>query len=411
VNIFLMVLVFLFMAGYYFLDSPSQRVQNQEVQTAVRRADLRAIAECTASAHTAAMKNMDFPDVCVQQYHIVTKSICLNSSQNITKCEVVRNKKPEYSFLLTHTAPIEPDSYNSMLELLEQYYPNAGTFGIFMDDGVVSGGLSGKRPVPKKIVAEENLEQGDLVFLTQYEIPDDMVEYIAAEDIGINCPAGTTKTYRFNRWQCVGLNAKYSCSGDMIWDSDTGECVADQSRKPLCASAQSAVMVDDIWMCVDPFQDRTCPKNMVAHLNYNTLEWECIQDPGAIKNTTKCQIIRGAVYGAIGSTLRVPTNSCTDCETQLIDQDTCTAVCIPDPAKISDSRCYPDARECSGPSRAFYFGFPTIEYAANVAAVANINIPMDATHSRNRKFNCMDCGAGTINSEESMAPYVAVCNE
>jgi hypothetical protein len=37
-------------------------------------------------------------------------------------------------------------------------------------------------------------------------------------------------------------------------------------------------------------------------------------------------------------------------------------------------------------------------------------VPLDATHSQNRRFNCMDCGAAGINESKSFPPYIVVCN-
>lgn len=411
-NIFIMVLAVLFMAGYYFMDSPSQRVAQTELEQAITHTDLRSIAECAATAHTAAIKNYTFDDICIQQYQITSDFICLNERQSITKCEIIRNKKPAYSFIVTSTGLIPPDDYNSMLEVIESYYKNAGTFGIFLENAILGGGSSGKRAVPQSIIKTANLTDGQLVYMTQYEIPDIEVEYQAPNVAEINCPAGSIKVYRFSKWQCVARNEKTSCSGDRIWDSTLMECVPDNSRRPLCASRQTAVMVDDLWECVDPFLDRNCPSGMIARLNYNTLEWECIEDPSTAKPPKKCTPRQGNAIIATrpGSTLRIPTTNCTDCEEMYVDPDTCITSCIPNPAKVNDPRCYPDRRhECVGSSRAFYFGFPNADYIKNVSAIAGYNVPLDSHHSQNRKFNCLDCGERRIDQEKSLPPYIAVC--
>ncbi|MDR0727165.1 MAG: hypothetical protein LBF37_03825 [Rickettsiales bacterium] len=409
-NIFIMVLVFLFMAGYYLMDSPSQRVARTELDNAITRTDLRSVAECAAAAHTAAIKGYEFEDICVEQYQITTDFICLNEKQAITKCEIVRKKKPAFSFIVTSTTPIYKGDYNSLLELLEEYYPNAGSFGIYMDDIVLGGGAKGKRTVPKSLSKTLELQEGQLVYITQYEMPDEEVEYIAPNAASINCPSGTVKVYRFSRWQCAPQNIKTSCTGDKIWNSDMGECVADNSRRPLCAANQTAVMVDDLWECIDPFNERNCGTGWIARLNYNTLEWECIEDPTAIKNTKKCTTPRGVVYGALGSTLRIPSSNCTDCEEMVTNPDTCETACIPNPNKLNDPKCYPGrVAECSGPSRAFYFGFPNMTYTTKVSDITKYAVPLDANHSQNRRFNCLDCGVGRIDTSKSLHPYIAVC--
>lgn len=408
-NIFIMVLVFLFVAGYYFMDSPSQRVQNTELTQAVNTADLRSITECASLAQTAVLRNLFFEDVCVQQYEIKTQSICMNDKQSIVKCEVVKNRKPEYSFIITSTAPIIAGSYNSILEIIERDYPNAGTFGIFLDNVIMGGGPAGKRPVPLAIIKAANLEPGQLVYMTQYEVPDIETEYIAPMAPDIKCGGGTVKAYRFGRWQCIARNTKENCSGDRIWDSDLQECVADNSRKPLCAMNQTAVMVDDVWECVDPFLDRECGTGYIARLNYNTLEWECVEDPNTTKKATKCLSAGRGAYGAAGGTLRITTSYCTDCEETIVDPDTCAVKCVPSPSKINDKKCYPATGGCSGANRAFYFGFPSSSYAANITAVSGYKIPFDILHSQNRKFNCLDCGERGIDNDKSLPPYIAVC--
>ena len=160
-----------------------------------------------------------------------------------------------------------------------------------------------------------------------------------------------------------------------------------------------------------PFPEKNCPEKMVARLNYNTLEWECVMDPTLSTNTKKCShITPGAVYGTLGATLRVPQTSCTDCERMVVNQDTCASSCVPDPTRLNDPKCYPGATsECSGATRAFYFGFPNRAYIESADVVKDVSVPLDKTHSQNRRFNCLDCGTGEIDTEKSQPPFVAVC--
>ncbi len=410
-NIFIMFLVALFMVGFYMMDGPSQRISEQDTEYAITRADLRTIAQCTAAKHNAQINGTVFDDICISQNEIISEYICMNDSYKIVECEIVRGKKPAFSYIVTATAPIDATNHNSMMQVLEQYYPDSGTFGLFFDNQIMSGGTSSKRTVPESIISAMELIDGQLVYMTQYEMPDALTEYDLVMTDDIICPVGTAKTYRFGRWQCVSYNTKINCGGDMIWDSDLMQCIPDVSRKPLCAESQNAVIVDDVWECVDPFADKVCPDNMVARLNYSTLEWECVSDPTKTQNTTKCaHLTGGAIYGTVGATLRIPRTSCTSCEKMLINYDDCTYVCVPDVDKIASRNCYPGApAACSGPSRAFYFGFPNREYLANVDAVSASDVPFDAAHSQNRHFNCMDCGAGVIDTDASNPPFTAIC--
>lgn len=390
-NIFIMVLVFLFMAGYYFMDAPNLRVSDTELAVAAAKSDLHAIAECTSMRHTAAIRDLVYDDICVEQYGIVTQTICMNENMSVISCEVVRDRKPDLNFIITAAAPIADTDYNSMIEILEKNYPDAGAFGIFTDGVILGGENSGTRAISDVLTRAAKLDEGQLVYVTQYEIPDAPVAASTPMAAG-DCRGGMIAVYRFGRWQCVAPNLAVTCGGDTIWDEDLSECVADEARRPMCAARQTAVLVDDIWECVDPFMDVTCPANQIARLNYATLEWECIDNPNASGRVSKCTPARGVIRGMIGATLRTTSNFCTDCEEMITDPDTCETSCVPMAAKLTDVRCYPGrASECSGSSRAFYFGYP------------------DGPHSQNRKFNCLDCGARGVDMEKSNPPFTAVC--
>ena len=405
-----MILVALFMGTYYLLSSPSLRVREQEIDYSITRADMRSIAECTTAVHNATIRGGVFDDICVEQNDIKSEIICIDKKKNITDCGAIKTKAPDYTYIITYTKPIDVESYNDMMEILENHYADVGTFGVFMDGKIVSGGGT-KRNIPSAILKIHEITDGQLVYMTQYSIPTATQEFETTTPDMITCPTGMSAVYRFGRWQCIGLNTKTNCAGDMVWDSTLHECVPDETRKPLCAAQQTAVIVDDVWECINPFADKTCPGKMIPRLNYTTLEWECVDDPNASDTQTKCaRIINDTVSGNPGGTLRLPISSCTDCETMIVNTDTCHAKCIPDPEKINDPKCYAKSTSCNGTSRAFYFGFPNAAYVSNVSAVADKNVPLDNNHSQNRKFNCMDCGDRGINKDKSFPPYIVVCN-
>lgn len=101
---------------------------------------MRMIAQCATAVHNAQIKGTEFQDICIEQNNIVSQYICLDNRLNKTKCEIVKNKKPAYSYIVTATAPIDSGKYNDMMEILEQEYSDAGTFGIFNDNVIMSGG-------------------------------------------------------------------------------------------------------------------------------------------------------------------------------------------------------------------------------------------------------------------------------
>lgn len=412
-NIFLIMLISVFMAAYYMFFAPSARVPEQETAQAVATSDLRSIAECALATHNAQISGREFKDGCVEQNQIKSEFVCLDSRLAITSCEASGLKRPNYSFIITTTGSIDASDYNAMMEILEKDFATSGTFGIFEDDVIVSTETATTRKVPDAVKKQMGLENGQLVYMTHYDIPDPDRVFTGAADEDIVCPAGTNKTYRFGRWQCIGYNLKNSCGGDMIWDASVMECVPDETRKPLCAGRQTAVIVDDVWECVNPIIERQCGGDLIARLNYETLEWECVENPNKIATKSKCNISgKVAKRGRGGATMRITSNACTDCEKMVVDENTCETVCIPDVTKLTNQRCYPGrSTECSGSARAFYFGFPNTAYIKNVDGLSVSDVPFDSVHSQNRKFNCLDCGDGTIDREKSKPPFTAVCRK
>ncbi|MCQ2574651.1 MAG: hypothetical protein MJ156_00920 [Alphaproteobacteria bacterium] len=402
------------MAGYYIISSPSQRIMNQETEYAVKKADLRSIAECVVSAQNTVMYGDEFTDKCAEKYSVTSQYICMNSKLSIVDCDSKGGKAPDFNFIITTSYALPQNQYNNMLEILEQYYPDAGTLGIMQNNELLTAGSVTKRAIPAAIIKTGEITDGQLIYIMQYTIPEEPINYETYDETNdILCPAGTLKTYRFGRWQCIGYNYKTSCPGDTIWNSDTMECVADESKKPLCATNQSAVLVDDVWECVDPFEDKTCPTGMTARLNYNELQWECVEDPTIKKIVKKCDLSKIKTVSNIknsGATIRVASNSCTDCEKLVVNEDTCESYCVPDPTKLSDPKCYnSDVSACSGSSMAIYFGFNP---NTNINTIPELNgqaIPIDTKHNQNRKFNCLYCVDSIIDTENSVFPYTAIC--
>lgn len=411
-NIFLILLSVIIMAGYYVMSSPSLRMIEHETEYSIGKADLRSIAECVASSQNAAMYAEDFVDDCIERFGIVSQYVCMNKSYNVVSCDTESGKAPVYNFIITTSDPLPKEKYNNMLEILEKYYPDAGTFGIFLNSELMSAGAIARRPIPQKIINAAELTDGQLTYIMQYKIPEETIDYPVTDGYAIECPSGTMKTYRFGRWQCIEYNYKISCTGDTIWDESVMDCVEDETRKPLCSNNQTAVMIDNVWECVDPFSDKTCPDGMIARLNYTALEWECVEDPNATKKVKKCDNIAktARIGGGIGATLRVRSVSCTDCETPVVDEDSCETYCVPDPVKLEDPKCYAyPIKECTGPNRGIYFGFTQKSHIDTIPELENAVITLDKEHSQNRMFNCMDCGMGEIDTEQSIYPYTAVC--
>ena len=407
-NIFLTVLVALFLGAYYIFTAPAVRTPAQEAEYAVKYADLRAIIECTAAVHNAHLNGMEFSDVCVEQNGIQSEIVCLDKRMNLVDCD----KTSLHNYVVTTSGTIPKTQFNNTMTILEQNFADSGSFGIFNQGFVMSGATVTKHAVPKSLVEHMHMTDGQLVYVTQFAKTAPAAQFTAPGADDIVCPPDTSKILRFGRWQCVGYNTKTTCAGDTVWDYYTNSCVADDSSKPLCGSMQTALLVDDVWECVDPFPDRKCDGNTVAKLNYTTMTWECVTDPNKTPDSTKCsnpEIIAVPGRGPGSVTRRKLT--CTNCEKMLVDENTCTAHCVPDTAKVTDETCYPsDVADCSGDSRGLYFGFPDAKYAQNVDAIAGHTVTFDSSHSQNRRFNCMECGERGVDTEHSFPPYITVCN-
>ncbi len=392
------------------MDSPSQRVSESELSVAISRSDLRSIAECAAMTHISTMKGFIPSDSCIEQYGIKSDFVCLNSSKSIISCDSIKGDISNYNYVMTITNPIDEKDYNSMMELLDEYYSNSGAFGVYLDNAIMLAGGAGKRTVPNSILNQYGIQTGQLIYFTQFEIPEAQTEFDLSQPADIICPPGTTKVYRFRRWQCIAENETQICTGDRIWDAETSECIPDESKRPLCENNQTAVLVDLLWTCVDPFLERQCPTGYIPRLNYNDLVWECVEDPDKKSEIKKCDKIQTGIIGGTGSTtVSVAVNNCTNCERKILNETTCEAYCVPDITKVNDDKCYRDAEKCTGYGKAIYFGFPNNTYASKVTEIKDYTVPFGLLQSQNRLFNCMDCSATGIDEEKSFPPYIVVC--
>ncbi len=408
-NIFLTVLVALFLGAFYIFTAPSVRTIAQETEYAVKYADLRGIIECVAAVHNAILHGTQFVDICVEQNGIQSDIMCLDKRMNITGC----GTRGAHNYVVTTSGKIPDAQFNNVMTILEKNFADAGSFGIFQSGFIISGATVSKYAVPKSLVSAAHMDDGQLVYLTQFADVTPNTEFTSPEIDDVVCPVGTSKILRFGRWQCVGYNTKTSCAGDTIYDYTTDSCVPDDTLKPLCGSVQTAIFVDGVWECVDPFPSRTCDGNSVAKLNYTTMTWECVTDPNKTKTNTKCEYIKMPVTPGRGGRQSVTRQklTCTDCEKMLVDEDTCVAHCVPDVDKIESAACYPrDTDDCNDDAHGIYFGFPDTKYLQYVPDIVGKTVYFGTSYSQNRKFNCMDCGERGVDTEKSFPPYITVCN-
>jgi hypothetical protein len=430
-NVFIMILVFILMAGYYLIDTPGQRIKDTGVDAALRTNWVKSVLSCMVRSHSAAIEqdaearagaNEELDsggEPCTEKYNIQSVKLCADERREVSVCTPNRSGKTIGNFIITTADAPNAGDANMILEVLSREYEAAPNFGIAieMDDNsfAILSGNGHRRRIPASIASSAELEEGRLIYITQYSASAE-ANLGQAKDSADNimCMFGEQKVFRFNKWECMDSNPPVVCTGDKIWNSVTESCEMDPSRRPLCGSTQTAVQVEDLWQCVDPTPSRSCSEGMNVVLDYVSMEWYCV--PNAAKSgATKCSGAKIAKGHILGGTLLRPGGLCNNCEKMITDEETCETACVPDAAKLDAPACYPRVSECRGSSRAFYFGFPN-EPAYIAAARANVpelegaQIPLDGMHSQNRRFNCLDCGQnGAVDGDRSQPPFVAVC--
>ena len=425
-NIFVILLMALFMAGYYFMDAPNTLGVGASKAEIAESAELRALLACVLRVHSDAVKADELAAAeqktifkteipCAEKYGIQTKKLCAaaNASKAAASCVPDRPDKPVSNYIVTSTGAITDVGAGKALGIMARDYPHAANFGIVSADenGILhilsSGGAS--REINKSIVRDAAFEAGRLVYVTQYKIGGAKSRAAAAELKKIKCLPSESPIFRQGKWSCVPPSAAAVCNGDNIWDPNLSQCVPDASKRPLCKSNYTAVIVDDMWECVGAEQPKDCPENQIAEMDFEAMEWRCVPSkPDADESQEKkCNKVYDKIYGGGTTALRGNLAGCNDCERMFVHAD-CTAECVPDAAAIYNKACY------DGPCRNFYFGFPDARYVAgakkNLPQLNGVEAPLRAPYSKNRKFNCMECPYG-IDEVASLPPYVIICRD
>ena len=404
------------------MDAPNISPPRESAADAIEIAELKSVVACVLGAHAEAIaadgaaaadqKTLFAASIpCAEKYEVKTVKLCADERRIAASCAPDRADKIVSNYIITTTDVVTDNGAGKILELLGRDYPYAANFGIVQiaDDKIpyILSSAGTKREISRALAAEAKFSDGQLAYITQYAVSGKKAPAVSIQLQKIKCGRGELPVFRQNQWACVSSNIVPICIGDFIWDNETSSCVPDSGKRPLCQSNQTAVMVDEIWECIGAEQPRECPAGYIAQLNYGLMEWECVINPAAQRadDGKKCDKIYGRIYGGGAAALRGSLVSCNDCERMMVHDD-CTAECVPDAAKISSRRCY--AGQCQN----FYFGFPDPKYIAaaqrNIPSLAGIAIPIDDSHSRNRRFNCTECPNG-VNTVASMPPYVIIC--
>ncbi|MDR0319665.1 MAG: hypothetical protein LBH81_02910 [Rickettsiales bacterium] len=436
-NVFLVVLVFLFMAGYYYLGSPSLRSDVLSTQEVLDNSDAFAAVSCVVAVHSAALESARagadaaaYESPCIEKYKVSTISVCLKDGEVSRSCRVdTRNPEPFQRYIITKSPWANPETSGRIMDAMRGKYKGVTGLGIVMaaeleaeEDPEAKIRMAIMSPARKPVwlspalVKAASLKSGDLAYMTQYTTQELQAEDLRREAARLDCAKGEIKVYRYRTWRCEQPTPTRLCQGDMIFDVDAGDCVANSSARPICGGAETAVVIDGVWTCRPPAEAKECQKGKVPSFNYESLEWVCIGDPFAplSADAGKCAP-RAAGKSLYGGTAPVSASQCGDCERELQDPETCETICIPDSSRLAFKGCYPNAAECSdGESKAFYFGFPSdaaynMAALSNIAGLASVGIARGDGHSENRKFNCLDCSPFKVDSASVFYPYAASC--
>ncbi|MCL2017346.1 MAG: hypothetical protein FWG80_01040 [Alphaproteobacteria bacterium] len=424
-NVFILLITFLFMAGWYLMQSPSQSIAQHSIEYAERKTGVNSVLTCVAHVHAEAVKldnelkinervDIDNDTLCAEKYGLSTVKICVDGNRIVAACTPDRANRAVQNYIITSAEIPVGDNAGKALELLADEFQSNTNFGLFDIEGrsnVIIAGNGLKREIPATVAKEAELEPGQLVHITHYAVAGKPAFTNAKPTELVSCMPGQLQVFRFNRWQCVSVGSSNVCFGAMIWDNIRQECVPDDSRRPLCGAKQTPVMVDSNWECMDPVLQKTCPLGQSPHLDYVSMEWVCSINPDESQESKKCETAVRIRAGSGGTIKTTVASSCNDCEEMVTDPDTCESACVPSRANINSQHCY--RGECSGSGKAFYFGFPNAMYTAAARKMLpelnGIEIQMGVVHSQNRKFNCLDCGERGIDTENSVPPWTAVC--
>ena len=430
-NIFLLFISMFIMIGYYIMSSPSQNIAQQETEFVIQQSDIRSIAECVVNTQNAVMYCEDFEDECVERYGITSKYVFIDQRNAVTGSGSMEDlcastgldtvDFADTNFIMTTSYVLPPEERNNMLDILEKYYSDRGTLGIVEDSKLIVPDSVVAREIPQNVIREAELQDGQLAYIMQYRIPDDLggVQPVGDDPEQPDCPEGYAAINRFGRWHCVPINPLIHCQEYTEWSAETQEC--EPTEEFHCESENATlVKIDDNWVCLEPDADVDCADGVLM-FNASTLGWDCItvDNPGQVIencNTKKPgYIFSSSDLTKVNKTLKVKTVSCGVCEKPYMNPDTCEVYCLPDVSKLNTRSCFSgDPTCCTGTNKGIYFGFTPKSRTEGLVGEDGEPIDivlkdiLDENHAQNKKFNCMECKYSTLKT--SIYPYVAICS-
>lgn len=458
-NIFLLFLTTLLMIGYYITYSPSQRLENIETDNVVHLADLKSRAECVIAAQNAGLDSLDFEDDCIVNFLQISDSseqqslsgrgkqeldatfpitsrkpyqyICTDANYNVINCN---SENVEFNYIVTKSKPLDDVDFAPMLQIIETLYQDKGSLGIYHYDGyLMTGDLSGQRPIADSIADSADLQHGQLVYITQYQIP---YFYTYPDNPNSNhpCSNGGIRVERYGRTLCIGgEQSEISCKFGYVYDEENAQCVllGNECETACAAIGCTSTCIchtdSDTVECVTSNPTTECPtENLI--FDEDLQEYVCISEESN-SGDAQCSgddirfIPTKGGTRSIGQTLQIKNISCaTSClrPARICNPDTgkYEYACLPDPAKMATCSNADEINGCTDENSGIYFGFNNnsgvyaTPPAASTYTIQNMDLDdiLASAPLHDNKFHCKTCTHG-IHSGLSIENMVVTCNK
>lgn len=436
-NIFLLFISMVLMIGYYIMSSPSQNVAGQNTDTAIEVADLRSKAECVSDAHNKAMFCETYEDPCVMKYGVESKIYKVTPTWQIDaeySCGGTVNSGQTLVVVTVARDVVPSSKYNEMMDVLEKYYSEAGTFGLFADTGLKIPGVNELYEIKPTTITGHNqmdLKDGMLVYYFASSTQDSPITP-PNPDEPLVCPAGYhVETNWLGVQNCIAdslycLSDQYNpfthecCEVGQVYDEESHKCI-DGWDVCHCEGDYTGVYIPDTndCICVPSYAPDFC-SNGVPQYDFDTGGWICLQSAELAEAVASCGTGGFHVSNHGVSPTMMHISPCNSCEiTQITRNGTdCVVHCIPDGTKYNTRSCYSDtvdADTCKTRTDAgIYFGFSK---GSNVEGLKDANgndVVIDFTtypfenRLKDRKFHCLKC-VNRIDSGDTVFPYVVNC--
>ena len=446
-NIFLLFLTTLFLIGYYVIYSPSQNLEHTETENIIKMADLRSLADCVVAAQNikisdgGVISDTTYTDSCVETYKVVSQFICTGDNFNILGCD---EQAAKYNYIITKSKAIPQIDWPKMLKVIETSYQDKGSLGIYNDSFLLTADMVGIHPIAANLSQTAKLEDGQLVYIMQYQIPKDYI--FAPGNDPANCPAGTIAKPYYGQYLCVEYNSPLVCDTGWHLDPDSGECEPDKPDECELICATQPCYGDGKCNCIEGEAyciyegDISCPFGTIPLITEGQDGYECVVSVGANSVCADEEIGEapddetpiggnpGGRSGSAGRTMQVPTVRssksliCPACMKKQRECNTTTEeweyFCVPDASKASDmDNCWntTEERDCTAANSGVYFGFQSNTRTDGIKTNNGADIDIEKVLSyfpaanRDLKFHCMTCQTG-IDFGESVPSLVVKCD-